>query len=93
MKVLNAVKVAFKNRNDVSSWLFLHDAFPLLSKNASEMYAHCSMCYQLPLRNWVFGFGHHQSENVQLSRCKQRIRLAVLKMDPNTKDLLKQNQV
>ena len=33
LKVLNAMKLAFKNKNDVSSsWWSLHDEYPLLSK-------------------------------------------------------------
>ena len=91
LKVLNAVEVAFKNRNDISSfWLSLHVAYPLLSKKASEMYVQCYTTY---LCETVFS----DLETIKTKASnrldvRSDIRLAVSKTEPNIKGWLKQNQ-
>ena len=46
LKVSNAMKLAFKNKEDVSSfWLSLHDSYPLLGKKASVMLVQFATTY------------------------------------------------
>ena len=91
LKVSNAVKVAFKNRNDISSfWLSLHDAYPLLSKKASEMHVQCFTTYLCET-----GFSDLATIKTKARNrldVRSDIGLAVSKTEPNIKGLLKQNQ-
>ena len=91
LKVSNGVKVAFKSRSDISSfWLSLHDAYPLLSKKASEMYVQCSTTYLCKT-----GFSDLATIKTKARNrldVRSDIRLAVSKTEPNIKGLLKQNQ-
>ena len=87
MKVANVGRLAFKNKNDVSSfWFSLHDKNPLLSKKASVMLIQPAKTYLCKSGFSVFATIKTKSGNLHNNR------LALSKMVPDVKDHVKEVQ-
>ena len=88
-KVLNALKDAFNNKSDLSSfWLSLHYSYPVLSKNASVMLVQFSTAYLCEA-----GFSDLvtiKTKSRNRLDASNEILLAQSKTEPNIKGLLEQ---
>jgi len=90
-KVSNAMKQAFSNKSDLSSfWLSLHDSYPILSKKASVMFVQFATTYLCEAGFSDLVIIKTKSRN-RLDVCND-IRLAQSKMEPNIKGLIKREQ-
>ena len=91
LKVSNAMKQAFKNREDVSSfWLSLHDSFPILSKKASVMLMQFATSYLC--ESGFSGLATIKTKSRNRLDVRSDIRLAVSKTEPNIVGLVRRGQ-
>ena len=90
-KVSNAMKQAFSNKSDLSSfWLSLHDSYPILSKKASVMFFQFATTYLCEAGFSDLVTIKAKSRNPLDAR--NDIRLAQSKTEPNIKGLIKRGQ-
>ena len=90
-KVSNAMKLAFNNQTDDSSFSFsLHDSYPLLSKKASVILVQFATAYLCKAGFSDLASMKTKSRN-RLNVCSD-IRLAQSKTEPNIKGLLRRVQ-
>ena len=90
-KVSNAMKQAFSNKSDLSSfWLSLHDSYPILSKKTSVMFIQFATTYLCEA-----GFSDLviiKTKSKNRLDASNEIRLAQSKTEPNIKGLIKRGQ-
>ncbi|CAM1292368.1 Uncharacterised protein r2_g159 [Pycnogonum litorale] len=91
LKVSNAMKLAFKNKEDVSSfWLSMHDSYPLLSKKASVMLVQFATTYLC--ESGFSDLATIKTKSRNRFDVRSDIRLAVSKTEPNIKGILRRAQ-
>ena len=90
-KVSNAMKQAFSNKSDLSSFcLSLHDSYPMLSKKASVMFVQFATTHLCEAAFSDLVTIKTKSRN-RLDACNA-IRLAQSTTEPNIKGLIKRGQ-
>lgn len=91
LKASNAMKLAFNNKNDVSSfWLSLHDSYSLLSKKASVILVQFATTYLC--ESGFSDLATIKTKSRNRLDVRGDIRLAVSKTEPNVKGLLRRVQ-
>lgn len=91
LKVSKAMKLAFSNREDLSSfWLSVQDAYPLLSKKASEMHAQFATIYLC--ESGFSDLATIKTKSRNRLDVGNDIRLAVSKTEPDIRGLVTRAQ-
>lgn len=91
LKVSKAMKLAFSNREDLSSfWLSVQDAYPLLSKKASEMHVQFATIYLC--ESGFSDLATIKTKSRNRLDVGNDIRLAVSKTEPDIRGLVTRAQ-